>query len=166
MNEDDLNQLEKQYVTSDLIKDPLCVNVVPGGYGGDKVSYLTEGQRKHHRDATSEASLKHWQDEEYIKKCTKNRSNEAKKQWSNTETRNKMLAIVDNSDWYNNGQLQAYIYKDYVPDGWVKGKLSRENPKDSMPYNNGYFTVYWYECPKGFVPGRLLSRNKPNKEVS
>lgn len=158
MTKKELNELEKQYITPEIIKDPLCMNIVPGGYGGDKVSYLTKEQREHHREATAKSSLDHWRNEEYAKKCTKTKSSSAKKQWSNPEA--EVRRITHNSNWYNNGQLQAYIYKDFVPNGWVKGKISRGISENTKPYNNGYFVVYWYECPEGFVPGKLSNERK------
>ncbi len=68
-NREELIGKEKELVTLELIKDPLCMNLKEGGAGG--LGGLSEETRKRIQDGASKHQKKVWQNEEYRIKIKK-----------------------------------------------------------------------------------------------
>lgn len=65
---EELELLEKFYITEKDLNDPLCMNIVPGGTGGNKVGYLPIEDQKRIFENARKNGLKRYSDEKERKK--------------------------------------------------------------------------------------------------
>ena len=116
-NIDELNELEARYVDPEL-DNPLCMNVMTGGYGRVVKQEVIDEMSRHKR----ESNLHFWTNGVKLKMskdCPGDGYRRGKK--------------LDGYAWYNNGTTQ--IYSNYKPDGWKEGKLGTTYGKS--PWNKG-----------------------------
>lgn len=83
---------EIQLVTIDLLNDPMCMNLKPGGSGG---LCSTEHMQKFVNAGTKRQVEKLKTDREYRNRIGKQRSEFNKKQWSKSEYRIKMIRVAE-----------------------------------------------------------------------
>ena len=71
--------------------------------------------------------------------------------------------------WYNNG-YEERVSKEPLPHPWVRGRMPRmvkqlskntsQSNRGKRWYNNGTDSVMAFECPDGYVKGRIYDRRK------
>jgi len=144
-----LSLREEELVTKELLQDPLCMNLRPGGRGIDDLQRITarellnrewadpqararrssamaEGavkryERKDERDDASSRVTKRWQNNpEILKEATQ----DGLKKWRQNNPdafRAKQALGTKGKFWITNGKHSRMIMGD-VPDGWKKGR--------------------------------------------
>ena len=144
-NRELLRQREIQIINEDLLNDPLCMNLQPGGGGG----FINEHHKKKCLDGLSTYMKKLWKDPDYIEKSSKRSSEYMKKRHSNglirydtftgrrhsENTINKMRESKINhgkgennsqygTKWITDGSENRKIKAvDLIPDGWYYGRI-------------------------------------------
>jgi hypothetical protein len=145
-----LKEREKELVNEVLLKNPMCMNIKPGGSG----SFIN---KEHQFKCSQAAGLKHSyrmkNDEEYCKKFTEKLSESAKRRhqqgelntfkydWSGKNHSPETKKLISNSkkgtgagnlnsqfgtQWITNGDENKKIKKgDIIPNGWKLGKKSK-----------------------------------------
>jgi hypothetical protein len=146
-NREDLKNREIQLVNEELLSDPMCMNLQPGGGGG----IINADHLERMKEGASDFAIKQWKNEEFREKTTmllveyvkenhkkglykygkfkgKSHSEEAKRSIgeknSNKQTGEKNSQYGTN--WITNGIDNKKIHKDnQIPDGWKLGRISK-----------------------------------------
>jgi hypothetical protein len=145
-NRNRLAEREKQLVNEELLKDPLCMNICPGGFGG----FSNELQKELNKRGYERMRYLWVNDQEWAERTRKNLSNSMKKSidegkfkrynWNGKkhkpETIQKMKEVdrtgIKNSQfgtsWITNGELDKKIKKENLDifikenPSWKKGR--------------------------------------------
>ena len=145
-NREDLSEREKEIVNEEILKDPLCMNLVKGGEA--KPLFDMESRSK----GAKTTHEKIWKDPEFIKKIKNTGSITFKKLWEENrlsipdwtgkthseETKKKIgtsSSIKQKGErnsqfgtfWINNGEVNKKIKKEdlilYETKGWKRGRI-------------------------------------------
>lgn len=81
------------------------------------------GKDENNKIKKSLENKKRWQTKEYREK----QHNSRKKSWESEERRKKVSELFKNTKWFNNGKINKRLNPDNVPEGFVPGKLSKNN---------------------------------------
>ena len=144
-NIDELNQLEAYYVDKEL-NNPLCMNLMTGGYGRVVKKEVIERMAEHKR----EAHLVYWTNGKEIK-CAKDSPGPDYRKGR----------VLDGYNWYNNGIHN--IYANECPIGYKKG--TKPTTLGKKPWNKG-LTAFTDTRIKQFSEkqkGRTVSENTRKK---
>lgn len=124
-----LKQKEIDFVNEDLLKDPMCMNLMKGGEGG----FISSKQQAYRSSCGGKAYAKRLKtDAKFQEKIklttTKGAYNLHKKRKENKEFRlnysKKLHDIMSNKIWITNGKIRKRINKnELIPIGWNKGYL-------------------------------------------
>lgn len=140
-----LVEAEKTAITTDMLCDKMCMNIMSGGTGGDTFSYMSDEKKKIILDNLRFHSKERWLSSDFRKKIHASASNNMKKAHSERkikydtftgrkhkpETIEKMRKSKGightNSQygtmWVTNGIENKKIKKeDIIPEGWCKGR--------------------------------------------
>lgn len=167
----------------------ICVNDASGGgSGGDMLKYKTEEERQRIIKKRAETSKNKSADEKRKIEAKRKKTYESYTEQEILEINRKKANYGENN--FSTGKnfklikkddvckkVQTFEVDDFLNDGWVFGNNTNYNTgenhhnfgkdgycKDRNWYNNGIVELELFECPDGFVRGRLnnFGENNPN----
>ena len=138
---DSLKKREQQLVNEDLLKEPMCMNLVYGGGGG---FISPEGYKKGAKRMNEIV----WSDAEFIKRKSESTIKNNKILWSNAEYKEKMIKILHES---NTNRIFSDDHRK---------KLSLANSIHQSGCNNSQYGTRWNWITNG-VETKKISREQP-----
>lgn len=137
---------EKEIVTEDLLKDPMCLNIRLGGHGWRSAEVIENNARlwmdPAYREKMRRMKEEHWLDPGFAEKITRAASAYQKTAWLNSEYRAKMVAVSNetvkttwkNSSFQSEMSKRAWaktevqeLQKQKMADRWKSGPLREQH---------------------------------------
>lgn len=149
---EDMFAREREIISEDMLSDPLCMNIKPGGDGGwDVVNRLPPNQRPNHRDtdfrrywgkigvqnALITRRKKNQEDPHFFRRCTKSASAES---WSEEATKKRLTTYreighqqgsnnsqygtcwIHNTTDQTNKKIKRSDLEEWIAAGWTPGR--------------------------------------------
>lgn len=157
-SEKEENILETQYIALYKSIGKAEYNETSGGEKCDYWNYFSEERKSELKEVFRQNTSKMWEDEEYrekLVKAHKGTPNKMKGKHYSDEVRERVsqahIGIKQSEETkrkiseFNKGKIISNVQKK---------QISAKN-KGRHYFNNGIIEVKQYECPEGFVPGRI-----------
>ncbi len=124
-NREDLSNREREMVNEDLLKDPLCMNLVKGGEA--KPLFDMEARSK----GAINANKKNWKDPDFREKMRKNSASIMNKIWSDPEKSKKLLE----------GASKSFLGRIHSEE--TKQRIGEKSSLHQKGNNNSQFGTIW-----------------------